>query len=106
MVADAAGSISAEPAIIEEMAARFLGVAGNTGSVRGSMSGVAAAAGGCAGSAAASYARLQSLLDAALNGLDYYSLSLGRATSSAAAAYVATDGGVFSPIASDCPAVP
>jgi hypothetical protein len=97
------GTISVESAVLEEMAAKFLGVASGTSSVRGSMSGVASAADGCAGPVAGSFARLQSLVDAVLNGLDTCSVALSRATSGAAAAYVTTDGGVFSQAAPEPP---
>lgn len=105
MLAESGGGvISVESAVLEEMAAKFLGVAGSTSSVRGSLSGAASAADGCAGAVAGSFARLQSLVDTTLNGLDTCSVALGRATSGAAAAYVTTDGGVFSQTASEPPA--
>jgi hypothetical protein len=89
------GGILVEPAALEEMAAKFARVAASTGSLRGSMSGAASAADNCAGAAAGAYARLESLLGAALSGLDVCSASLSWATSSAATAYVATDGAQF-----------
>jgi len=106
LVDSAGGLISVQPAILDEMAARFSGVAGSTGSVRGSMSGAASAAEGCASPVAGSFARLQSLFDAALGGLDVSSDALSRATSSAAVAYVTTDGGQFPQPAPDRPAGP
>ena len=107
MLADGEGGlISVQPAILDEMAASFSGVAGSTGSVRGSVSGAEPAAQGCAAAVAGSFARLQSLADAVLGGLDVSAAALSRATSSAAAAYVSTDGGLFPSSVPDRPAGP
>lgn len=102
----AGGGISVEPTTLEQMASSFSRVASSTGSVRGSVSGAASAADGCAGSVAGAFSRLESLLGAALSDLDVCSASLSWATSSAAAAYVTTDGTQFTAGAPGCPAVP
>src|SRR5580658_2611140 len=102
----AGGGISVEPTVLDEMAGKFARVAVSTGSVRGSVSGAASAAAGCAGPAAGAYARLESLLGAALSGLDVCSAALSWATSSAAVAYAATDAAQFPQVTPGCPAAP
>jgi hypothetical protein len=88
------------------MAAGFSLVAVGTASVRGNLSGAGSAADGCAGPVAGAYARLQQLLGTALGEMDVCSTSLSRATSRAAAAYVATDNAQFPGSAPAGPAVP
>jgi uncharacterized protein YukE len=87
------GSISVEPATLDAMAGQIAGVAGSASATRGNLGGAASAAAGCAGPAAGSFARLQELLAGGLSFLADYSDALGRDTSGAAQAYVATDNG-------------
>lgn len=98
------GSISVESAALDAMAARIAGVAGCTSSARGSLVGAASAAAGCQEPAGGSFSLLASLLAGALSCLDDCSVSLSRATSCAAAAYVSTDATQMPMSVRSCPA--
>jgi hypothetical protein len=100
------GSISVESAALESMAARLSGVAASTSSTRGSLSGAASAAAGCQDPAAGSFSLMQTLLAGAVACLDDCSATLSSATSSAAAAYTATDVTQMPLSLRSCPAAP
>jgi hypothetical protein len=100
------GSTPMESAALDTMAAQILGVASGTSSARGSLAGAASAADGCSEPAAGSFSLLQSLLAGALACLDDCSVSLSRATSSAAVAYSTTDATQLPMSIQGCPAAP
>ena len=87
------GSISVEPATLDALASQIQGVASSVSSTSGSLSGAGSAAAGCQEPAAGSFARMHGLLTGGLAFLADYSSALGRDTSGAAQAYVATDNG-------------
>jgi hypothetical protein len=108
MLADGGGggSISVDPSALDTLAAQISGVTSGTSSTRGQVAGAASAAAGCQDPAAGSFARLQSLLAGALTCLDECSVSISKATSAAAAAYVTTDTTQIPMTINSCPAGP
>ena len=99
------GAISVDAAALDTMASQVMSVASSTSSARGSLNGAAGAADGCQDPAAGAYTLLQSLLAGALSCLDDCAVSLSRATTSGASAYVTTDVTQM-PMSLSCPAVP
>jgi uncharacterized protein YukE len=91
IVGSGGGSISVEPAAVRAMAARVSSIAVSTSSVHGSVSGSAGAAAGCQDPAAAGFARMQSVVVAALAALGDCSTMLSQAVANGVEAYVATD---------------
>jgi hypothetical protein len=106
LVGSGGGSISVEPAAVQAMAARISSISASTSSVHGSVSGASGAAAGCQDPAGGAFARMQSVVLAALGALDDCSTMLSQTVANGVDAYVVTDDTQIPGANLSCPANP